>query len=211
VEAWSGHAAVDDPGYLIVRNFRRAVLAATFNSLIAPARSAYPGLQFDPGQQFEGSAWQLVTERPLHLLDPRYTDWDAALLDSLDGTLADIKEACGALAECGWGQSNVLAMRHPLSRAMPWASWLIDMPGMPLPGDSNMPRVQGPRQGASERFVVSPGRESEGFFQMPGGQSSHPLSSFYRAGHEAWLTGAPQPLLPGTAAHVLILRPEPIP
>ncbi len=211
VEDWSGHAAIDDPGYLIVRNFRRSVLAATFNALVAPARSAYPGLQFDPGQQFEGSAWQLVTERPLHLLDPRYTDWDAALLDSLDGTLAEIKEACGAVAECGWGQSNVLAMRHPLSRAMPWAAWLIDMPGMPLPGDSNMPRVQGPRQGASERFVVSPGRESEGYFQMPGGQSSHPLSSFYRAGHEAWLTGAPHPLLPGTAAHVLILRPEAIP
>jgi len=208
VQGWSGHAAVDDPGYLIVRNFRRAVLTATFDALVAPARSAHPDLKFDPGQQFESSAWQLVTERPMHLLDPHFTDWDTALNSWLDLALADIKKACGALSDCSWGRSNVLAMRHPLSRAMPWASWLIDMPAVPLPGDSNMPRVQGPRQGASERLVVSPGRDSEGYFQMPGGQSSHPLSSFYRAGHEAWITGQPQPLLPGPATHTLTLRPK---
>ncbi|MEQ1579700.1 MAG: penicillin acylase family protein [Steroidobacteraceae bacterium] len=211
VEGWSGHAAVDDPGYLIVRNFRRAVLSATFDALVAPTRIAYPEIKFDPGQQFEGSAWRLVTERPLHLLDPNYPDWDGALVAWLDVALADIKKECGTLSDCGWGRTNVLSMRHPLSRAMPWASWLIDMPSMPLPGDSNMPRVQGPRQGASERLVVSPGRESEGFFQMPGGQSSHPLSAYYRAGHDAWITGQPQPLLPGPATHTLTLRPPAAP
>ncbi len=211
VDGWSGHAAVDDPGYLIVRDFRRAVLTATFDALTAPARIAYPDLKFDPGQQFEGSAWQLVTERPLHLLDPKYADWESAFIAWLDAALAGIKKECGTLSECGWGQSNVLAMRHPLSRALPWASRFIDMPAVPLPGDSNMPRVQGPRQGASERLVVSPGRESEGLFQMPGGQSSHPLSSYYRAGHEAWITGEPQPLLPGPATHILTLRPLPAP
>ena len=102
-------------------------------------------------------------------------------------------------------------MRHPLSRALPWAASLLDMPVVPLPGDSNMPRVQGPRQGASERLVVSPGREDEGYFQMPGGQSSHPLSPFYRAGHDAWVKGEPQPLLPGPDAYVLSLLPGSIP
>jgi penicillin amidase len=168
-------------------------------------------MKFDPGQQFEGSAWQLVTERPLHLLDPNYADWDSALIAWLDAALAGIKKECGALSKCGWGRSNVLSMRHPLSRALPWASWLIDMPAVPMPGDTNMPRVQGPRQGASERLVVSPGRESEGLFQMPGGQSSHPLSAYYRAGHDAWIAGQPQPLLPGPVAHTLTLRPQAAP
>jgi penicillin amidase len=202
---------VDDPGYLIVRNFRRAVLSATFDALTATARIGYPDMKFDPGQQFEGSAWQLVTERPLHLLDPNYADWDSALIAWLDAALAGIKKECGALSKCGWGRSNVLSMRHPLSRALPWASWLIDMPAVPMPGDTNMPRVQGPRQGASERLVVSPGRESEGLFQMPGGQSSHPLSAYYRAGHDAWIAGQPQPLLPGPVAHTLTLRPQAAP
>ena len=70
-----------------------------------------------------------------------------------------------------------------------------------------MPRVQSPGFGASERFAVSPGREEQGYFHMPGGQCGHPLSPFYRAGHEAWAAGEPTPFLPGPAAHRLTLRP----
>ena len=83
----------------------------------------------------------------------------------------------------------------------------LGLPKDPLPGDDDMPRYQGPGKGASERFVVSPGREEEGVFQMPGGQSAHPLSPFFRAGHSAWVRGEPTPFLPGPAAHTLTLRP----
>jgi penicillin amidase len=81
------------------------------------------------------------------------------------------------------------------------------MPAVELPGDNDMPRIQGPTFGASERFAVSPGREAEGIFEMPGGQSGHPLSPFYRAGHEAWARGEPTAFLPGPAVHTLILQP----
>jgi penicillin amidase len=56
-------------------------------------------------------------------------------------------------------------------------------------------------------MVVSPGREAEGLFHMPGGQSSHPLSPFYRAGHAAWERGDPTPFLPGPTTHTLTLTP----
>lgn len=205
--AWSGRAAVHDAGYRIVRNFRRTVLTRTYEALIAPARTTHPQMDFEPGQQFEGTVWQLVTEQPPHLLDPRHPDWNTALLEWLDESLAALKEECGDLVRCTWGDANVLAMRHPLSRAMPFVSGLLDMPARALPGDANMPRVQSPRQGASERLVVSPGRENEGYFQMPGGQSSHPLSPFHAAGHEAWMSGEPRPLLPGPAEYSLTLSP----
>jgi penicillin amidase len=81
------------------------------------------------------------------------------------------------------------------------------MPAEPLPGDSHMPRVKGRSFGASERLVVSPGHENEALFHMPGGQSGHPLSPYYRAGHEAWARGEPTPLLPGPAQHLLLLQP----
>jgi len=70
-----------------------------------------------------------------------------------------------------------------------------------------MPRVQGADFGASERFAVSPGREHEGYFHMPGGQSGHPLSPHYRDGHSAWARGERTPFLPGPAQHRLTLRP----
>jgi penicillin amidase len=61
--------------------------------------------------------------------------------------------------------------------------------------------------GASERMVVSPGREAEGIMQMPTGQSGHPLSPYYRNSHDAWVRGEPTPFLPGPAEHTLTLVP----
>jgi len=81
------------------------------------------------------------------------------------------------------------------------------MPRAPMGGDHDMPHVHTPGFGASERFAVSPGHENSGYFHMPGGQSGHPLSPFYRAGHDAWVGGQRQPFLPGAAVHTLTLRP----
>jgi penicillin G amidase len=62
--------------------------------------------------------------------------------------------------------------------------------------------------GASERMIVSPGREEHGIMHMPTGQSGHPLSPFYANSHEAWVKGEATAFLPGQAAHRLTLRPR---
>ena len=101
------------------------------------------------------------------------------------------------------------AARHArCSAAVPLLGKLIDMPAEPLPGDSNMPRVQGATFGASERFGVQPGHEDSGYFHMPGGQSGNPLSPFYGAGHEDWAQGRPTPFLPGDAKYKLVFLPK---
>jgi penicillin amidase len=66
-----------------------------------------------------------------------------------------------------------------------------------------MPRVAGPKFGQSERMTVSPGHEEQGLFDMPGGQSGHPLSPFFLSGHGDWVRGTPTPLLPGPAKYTL--------
>jgi penicillin amidase len=67
--------------------------------------------------------------------------------------------------------------------------------------------VAAPTFGASQRLVVSPGREEQAIMTMAGGQSGHPLSPFYGAGHRDWLTGNPAPLLAGEARHTLRFNP----
>jgi penicillin amidase len=84
--------------------------------------------------------------------------------------------------------------------------WL-DIEEEALPGDSHMPRFQAPASGASERLAVSPGHEEQGLFHMPGGQSGHFLSEYYRKGHDAWASGKPAAFLPGKARHTLTLAP----
>jgi penicillin G amidase len=81
------------------------------------------------------------------------------------------------------------------------------MPADQLAGGGDMPRVQAPSFGESERMVVSPGHEADGIIHMPGGQSGNPLSPFWGAGHEDWVQGRPTPFLPGKTEYTLTLKP----
>ena len=150
-----------------------------------------------------------MTTGPIHLLRPELETWRDLLLSAADDVLADLDRQKIPPARATWGARNTASIRHPLSRALPdFIGRHLDLPAQPLPGDSNVPRVQRPSSGASERFVVSPGREAEGIFHMPAGQSGHPLSPFYRAGHDALVKGAPTPFLPRAPPHTLTLRPD---
>ncbi|MET0533675.1 MAG: penicillin acylase family protein [Steroidobacter sp.] len=208
IEDWSGRAMAEDVGYRIVRTMRLQIRKDVFESLTAVARAKFSETKFLPSAQFEAPLWQLVTQRPMHLLDPRFERWEDALLASIDKALVDLEQECPVLQRCTWGSQNTLVMRHPLSQAVPLLGRWLDMPEQPMSGDSFMPRVQGPSFGASERMVVSPGREAAGTFQMPGGPVDHPLSPFYGAGHKAWVQGKPRPLLPGPAKYTIKLTPK---
>ena len=150
-----------------------------------------------------------MTEQPAHLLDPRFSSWREFVLSAVDETIAGIERDCGEgrLDSCSWGERNTVSIHHPLSRAIPSLGRWLDMPSVPMAGDHDMPHVHVSGFGASERFVVSPGDEATGILHMPGGQSGHPWSPFYRAGHEAWVRGEPTPFLPGPTQHTLTLHP----
>jgi penicillin amidase len=209
VEAWGGHASVDSVGYRLVRAFRSSLAEQVLGALLAPCRRADPRFDLKRIPRIEGPLWALVTEKPPHLLSPRYPTWDAQLLAAVDVALEDVRRDGSDLAQRTWGERNTARVQHPLGRVVPLLGRFLDMPREPLPGDSHMPRFQSPEAGASERMVVSPGREKEGFFHMPGGQSGHPLSPHYGDGHAAWVRGEPTPFLPGPAVQVLILEPWP--
>ena len=207
VEAWGGKASVESAGYRIVREWRYEVANVAFESLIAELREADPRFDYlRDFRRFETPLWMLVTEQPTDLLPERFESWSEVLVSALDSTLETLAHV-GPLSRRTWGEWNVSRVQHPLGAAIPFLSQWLDMPAQSLPGDANMPRVQLPWAGASQRMVVSPGREDEGFFHMPGGQSGHPLSPHYGDGHQAWAKGEPTPFLPGKAIHSLTLTP----
>ena len=207
VEAWDGRAGADSVGYRLVRAFRDQTIARVFPPLFAACEDAMA--DFDWSRfNIEPALWTMLHERPAHLLNPEFKTWDALLLAAADAVVSDLQRQDTPLARATWGRRNTAHIRHPLSRAFPhWLTGWLDLPADPLPGDVNMPRVQTPSFGASLRLVVSPGHEEDGLFEMPGGESGHPLSPFYRAGHEAWVRGEPTPLLPGKTRHTLTLQP----
>lgn len=207
---WDGHAAIDSVSYRLVRAWRLAVIERIQNGLLAPAQVALGDDFVMPDlPQMEGVAWPLVVERPLHLLPRKFVSWQALLTDAAQDIVQQL-EARGPLHERRWGERNAAAICHPMAGALPaLVRPLLCMPADPLPGDGQMPRVQGPDFGASERMVVAPGHEADGILHMPGGQSGHPLSPFWGAGHAAWVRGEATPFLPGPTRHTLRLQPTP--
>jgi penicillin G amidase len=206
VSRWKPEATPDSVGYRLVRAYRGNVLDTLWRGFTVGLLGEERELRRPA--QFEAAGWRLVSERPAAIVPPGESDWRGFLLQRLDDTLAKLGQECATLASCSYGESDPVRVRHPLSRAVPLLSRLLDMPTLELPGDHHMPRVQDGAFGASERFAVSPGRESEGYLELPGGTSGHPLSPFYRSGFDDWAAGKPTPFLPGPAAHKLSLVPQ---
>ncbi len=206
-EHWEGRATPESVSYRLVRAFRTHTADLALSPIFAGCVDETPGFDWHRFH-YEGALQALLREKPPHLLDPKYASWDDLLLAAADAVTADLEKQGLSPDEATWGRRNTAKINHPFGRLLPaWLAGWLNMPADPLPGDIDMPRVQTPTFGASMRLVVSPGHEAEGLLHMPGGQSGHPLSPFYRAGHEAWVKGEPTPLLPGPAEHTLTLTP----
>lgn len=208
VAYWHGHAWTASVGYRLIRDFRQAVVSRVLAPLVHPASQADPDFSLQYLKKRERAVRQLLEARPVHLLAPSFEDWDALLADAMDSVVERHDLDAEDTAMPTWGEHNRLRMRHPFSGMLPLSSGWLDMAPVALPGDRDMPRVQRPGFGASQRMVVRPGREEDALFHMPGGQSGHILSPWYDAGHEDWVEGRPSPFLPGETEHELILRPE---
>jgi penicillin amidase len=206
--AWRGRAAVDSVDYRLVRAFRSAVSEAVLAPFAGQVKQRHPDFSWPGQHSAEAAVWALLRARPAYLLDPKYPDWHALLVNAAKRVTNELGRQPGGLAARPWGEHNRSDIRHPLSAALPrWLARFIDMPDQPLPGDNDMPRVAAPGFGASERLDVSPGHEADGVLEMPGGQSDSPLSPYFGAGHADWVEGRPTPLLPGATEHTLTLLP----
>ena len=206
VETSADAARPDAVGYLLVRSFRLEVLKQLFASLAGLLEAQ--GLKLSDVKMVpETPGWALIQAARADTLPAAHKTWpellQRAVLDSREALVGKY----GRVAAATWGADNPTSMRHPLSMAVPALSGWLDQTSQGMAGDAHMPRVHNHGHGQSERMVVSPGHEERGLLVIPGGQSGHPLSPFYRSDHAAWLAGQALPFLPGDMAHRLVLRP----
>jgi penicillin amidase len=201
---WSGRASVDSTGYRLARGF----MWALHDQLFDAANGAMAEVDDKATMQAASTRWpavvaRLLDERPAGWLPAAYPDWRALQLAAIDQVIAELTRDGAPLASATWGARNTAAVAHPISMAAPALRRWLSAPPDQLAGDSNMPRVAGRAFGQSQRMTVTPGKEEQGIFNMPGGQSGHPLSPFFLRGHAEWVAGTPGRLLPGPPLHTL--------
>ena len=206
VAGWNGRAGADQAAYTIARTFRINIEEKLKNTWIEAAAPDFKHHVPRDGRM-EYAVWRAVSEQPMHLLPLRFKSWDEFLTQELADVIAQFNLRYGSLEAATWGRINAANITHPISEALPWLGHWLNMPATPLDGDNHIPMVATKKDGASQRMVVAPGREASGILSMPGGQSGHPLSPFYGAGHRDWLDGTPTPFLAGPARNTMMMRP----
>ena len=203
VRDWGERAVPDSVGYRLVYKFRRELVERIYEGYLGKPPEG-SGRRTYVANQAEGAARRLMTARPAGLVPTGYASWSALIDASLAAVLEDVD---GPLERHVWGEVGRAGVSHPLARAIKPLGWFVNPRDVAVPGDSTTVRAAAPGFGASERFAVSPGREAEGLFHMPGGQSGNPLTPYYLGGHDAWVQGKPTPFLPGATQWRLELRP----
>ncbi len=205
---WDGHSNSDSVGYRIIRTFRKRA-----HELFLLALQARMGLYPDRHArhlrwQLDGPLTRILDSEAEHFLPKGMQSWNEFLALALKLTIEGMTMGGRDMADATWGAHNYARIRHPLSHALPFLGRILDVPPSPLSGDLNLPRVEHRAFGASHRTAVSPGWEENGILNMPTGQSGHPLSPFYNAGHNDWLEGNPTPFLPGPTFTSMTLTPS---
>lgn len=208
---WGECACADSVGYTLVRNYR----AALIDEIFAPVESALlkHDLSLSPiKRDLEAGVWQLLKDFPDSWLSDKHVSWPQLMSQVYVDMRQDLLKTYGAneqdsLHVLAWGDVNELKLQHPFSKQMPFLSSLLDMPTVPGFGDSFMPAVQKNGFGASQRFFVQPGLEKNAILTVPGGQSGHPLSPFYRSGFDDYAKQKNTPLLPTEAIHRIEINP----
>jgi penicillin amidase len=208
---WKNCACTESIGYTLARRYRSTVI----NSLLGPI---YDGIKDTDLalktalRSIEPAIWQLLDNEAMGWLPNEFTSYNDFLFASYESTKAELVKQYDAnpdtLEGLEWGNVNKLKVQHPFASQLGPLAGLLNMPEVDGFGDSYMPAVQLPKFGASQRLIVRPGNEDKGILTVPGGQSGHPLSTFYNAGFMAYAQAQNTPLLPGKSKHTIIISPK---
>ena len=199
----------DSIAYVMVRQFRTIVINQSIGRVYDALEKKYPDhfKRASVDRMIEYPTWELVSQQPQHLVPESYGNWQEFLRTAAWQTYNELTSNGQEMLEHqNWARHNPVKISHLLSKAIPVLGLFLDMPDLPLDGDSNMPRVMAGNFGASMRMVVAPGQENQGIMHMPVGQSNHPFSPYYGLGHEDWAYGNATPFLPGPTKWKLELK-----
>ncbi|OLF70951.1 hydrolase [Pseudoalteromonas haloplanktis] len=207
LDNWQQCACPTSVGYTLVKTYRDELINILFSSIEASLNQQDGTLSYVK-RDLEPTVWQLIKAQPASWVNPQFTNWEQQLQAAFEQTLAQLTAKFGNnIQNWQWGKVNELAIEHPFAKQIPLLSKLLNMPTAPGFGDSYMPAVQKTSFGASQRFIAQPGHLESAILTVPGGQSGHPLSEFYRAGFDEYVEGKHTPLLPQAFMHQIEIVP----
>ena len=190
---WNGRADADQAGYrLVARCACTRWTRCGRPGAAAARRGSAPSAGIDWHARFEYAAEDALDEQPAHLLPRGFASWDAFLLAQVDAAVADMTATARARwPHATWGEANASHIGHVLvarGAGAVRACWTCRR--APQSGDAqHAARGRRRRSGSPSGWSWRRATRSAPRSSMPGGQSGHPMSPYYGAGHADWVAG----------------------
>jgi penicillin amidase len=210
IREWDGQLNPDSQGIALLIHWRTSLARKVFTPILKACQKQDPSFTYQ-WREMETPLRAILKEGiPAIAATYEHADWEGFLLATLEQAANELKVRYDIhrLDQLPWQKVNTVVLQHPFSRIEPKAGNFLDMSPVPGACDSNCIKVLHERNGASERLVIAPNHPENGIFEMPGGQSGHPLSPHYSDQQSAWEKGAEQAFLPSKTEHTLNLKPK---
>ncbi len=205
VRNWDGTAGIDSQAYAVIRAFRVRIVRHYCELIFDSCFKGNP--DFNPYLlPYEESIFQLLHSESESGIADRFVSFRDAITTVLEAIDEEMVQPKNRATPMPWGPQHRLKIQHPLAQVIPQLGRFLNMPSTSMEGDSYCPKVINGSHVASMRMVATPGEMERSFFQMPTGQSGHPMSRHYDDLHLLWLGKTYLPMLPETFVDTLTLR-----
>lgn len=208
---WQACACADSVAYTMVRRFRSTLI----NQLLAPISTTFKDNDLSASyllRSIEPAIWIILQNKNESWLPPDFKSYDSFILNAYTETKQSLFEKHNAsnsdMKNLVWGKVNALKVEHPFAAQLSFLGDYFNMPEVAGFGDSFMPAVQADDFGASQRLIVQPGNMETAILTIPGGQSGHVLSPFFRTGFADYAEQKNTPLLPSETEYTLQFSPS---
>ncbi|MFP5204682.1 MAG: penicillin acylase family protein, partial [Acidobacteriota bacterium] len=179
---WDGRVATDSAAPSIVDRAREALWPLLLKPKLGGLWKDYHWGESTFAEE------QIVMDAASGWLPPGYKDWNALLTEAVRQGMRDGK-APADVRNWRYGDWHLVEVRHPLAAFVPLLGRFANTGPLPESGDTTTVKQVSPFIGPSQRFTMDWSNVDGSTENIVLGQSSDPLSPYYRDQWNAWYNG----------------------
>jgi penicillin amidase len=173
LRSWDGKLTTDSAAASIVTQTRKALWPMILRPRLGKDAEEYRWSESNFAVE------EIVMHANPDWLPPAYKNWDALLTDAVRNGMKDGK-APGNVADWAYGSWHVVDIEHPLAGFLPLIGRMTGTGAQPLSGDTTTVKQVGRDFGPSQRFTMDWSNIDSSTEDIVLGESSDPLSPYYR-------------------------------
>jgi penicillin G amidase len=203
---WDGRLTDDSAAASVVDQARHALWPLILKPKLGDLWKHYHWAESEYAEE------QIVMDTKSGWLPPGYKDWNALLTEAVREGMKN-GDAPTDVSNWKYGDWHVVDIEHPLAPFLPLVSRFAATGPLPQSGDTTTVKQVSPFIGPSQRFTMDWSNIDGSTENIALGESSDPLSPYYRDQWNAWYNGTTfaLPFSPAAVAaqttHTLTLTP----